>query len=95
VSASALTGLELRVIVAVILGGTSVEGGAGSIVGSFLGVLVIGVLDEGLRGAKRWGDEHLPFEIGHVRFVALGVLLGVGVWLNTRVGRPSGKEQHV
>ena len=77
-------GLELKVIVAVVLGGTRVEGGRGSLIGSLLGVLLIGVMDQGLVEAKGWGDRHLPFEISHLRYVALGGLLVLGVWLNTR-----------
>jgi ribose/xylose/arabinose/galactoside ABC-type transport system permease subunit len=84
VSASSLTGLELQVIVAVVLGGTRVQGGVGSLLGTFLGVLVIAVLDEGLRGAAVWGEQHLPFRISHLEYVLLGVLLVAGVWLNTR-----------
>jgi simple sugar transport system permease protein len=83
VSASSLTGLELQVIVAVVLGGTRVEGGTGSIFGSILGVLLIAVLSEGLRGAAGWGQTALPFKISHLEFVLLGLLLVVGVWLNT------------
>jgi ribose/xylose/arabinose/galactoside ABC-type transport system permease subunit len=84
VSASSLTGLELHVIVAVVLGGTRVQGGAGSLLGTFFGALVIAVLDEGLRGAAMWGDRHLSFKISHLEYVLLGVLLVAGVWLNTR-----------
>jgi ribose/xylose/arabinose/galactoside ABC-type transport system permease subunit len=84
VSASSLTGLELRVIVAVVLGGTRVQGGAGSLWGTFFGVLNIAVLDEGLRGATIWGDTHLPFKISHLEYLLLGALLIVGVWLNTK-----------
>ncbi|MHB8523540.1 MAG: ABC transporter permease [Limisphaerales bacterium] len=87
VSASSLAGLELRVIVAVVLGGTRVEGGAGSLTGTFFGVLIIAVLDEGLRGAAVWGDQHLPFRISHLEFILLGLLLVIGVWLNTRLSR--------
>lgn len=86
VSASSLTGLELHVIVAVILGGTRVQGGAGALSGTFLGVLVIAVMDEGLRGAATWGDRHLPFKISHLEYFLLGLLLVVGVWLTTRRG---------
>jgi len=71
VSASSLTGLELQVIVAVVLGGTRVQGGAGSLSGTFFGVLIIAVMDEGLRGAARWGDAHLPFKISHLEYVLL------------------------
>jgi ribose/xylose/arabinose/galactoside ABC-type transport system permease subunit len=84
VSASSLTGLELQVIVAVVLGGTRVQGGAGSLLGTFYGVLIIAVMDEGLRGAAKWGTEHLPFKISHLEYVLLGLLLVVGVWLNSR-----------
>lgn len=90
VRANALTGLELKVIVAVVLGGTLVQGGSGSILGSFLGVFVIAVLDEGLRGATQWGNEHLPFSISHLQYVLLGVLLVAGVWLHTQVGKKWG-----
>lgn len=84
VSGSSLTGLELHVIVAVVLGGTRVQGGAGTWIGSFLGVLILSVLDEGLRGASVWGEKHLPFKISHIEFLVLGVLLAAGVWMNTR-----------
>jgi ribose transport system permease protein len=83
VSASSMTGLELEVIVAVVLGGTRVEGGKGSVFGTAMGVLLIAVLNEGLRGASGWGRDNLPFEISHLRFVLLGTLLMIGVWLNT------------
>lgn len=86
VSASSLSGFELHVIVAVVLGGTKVQGGSGSLVGTFFGVLIIAVLDEGLRGAVTWGDRHLPFRISHLEYVLLGTLLLVAVWLSS-VGR--------
>jgi len=91
VSASSLTGLELRVIVAVVLGGTLVQGGSGSLTGTFFGVLVVAVLDEGLRGAVTWGERHLPFKISHLQYLLLGALLVLGVWLNGRVSRTRGR----
>jgi ribose/xylose/arabinose/galactoside ABC-type transport system permease subunit len=45
---SANLGVELDVITAVILGGTSLSGGRGRLFGTFLGLLVIGVLNNGL-----------------------------------------------
>lgn len=84
VSGSSLLGLELRVIVAVVLGGTRVQGGMGSIAGSLLGVLIIAVLEEGLRSSVSWGDRHLPFKISHLEYLLLGILLVGGVWLNRR-----------
>jgi ribose transport system permease protein len=44
-------GFELQAIAAVVVGGTSLLGGRGSVVGSFLGVLVIAVLGSGLAQA--------------------------------------------
>lgn len=47
-SSTAATGLELSVVTAIILGGTSLTGGRGSMVGTVLGLLIIGVLNNGL-----------------------------------------------
>ncbi|MFM1919913.1 MAG: transporter permease [Candidatus Hydrogenedentota bacterium] len=44
-------GMELQAIAAVVIGGTSLLGGRGSVVGSFLGVLIIAVLNTGLAQA--------------------------------------------
>ena len=44
----AALGMELSVIAAVILGGTSLSGGKGSIWGTLLGVLIMGTLNNGL-----------------------------------------------
>jgi ribose transport system ATP-binding protein len=41
-------GFELAVIVACVLGGTSLAGGEGSVVGTFVGALIIGSLNNGL-----------------------------------------------
>jgi ribose transport system permease protein len=41
-------GLELDVIAAAIVGGASLSGGEGTILGTILGVLIIGVLRNGL-----------------------------------------------
>lgn len=89
VSASSLTGFELQVIVAVVLGGTRVQGGTGSLAGTFFGVLIVAVMDEGLRGAAGWGGRHLPFKVSHLEYLLLGTLLVTGVWLNTRAANRS------
>lgn len=49
-SANALmgSGMELMAIAAVVLGGTSLIGGSGSVLGTFIGVFTIGVLNNGL-----------------------------------------------
>ena len=45
---NAATGLELSAIAAAVIGGTSLMGGRGSIIGAFIGVLIISVLQNGL-----------------------------------------------
>jgi len=50
--ADAGTGYELAAITAVVLGGTSIFGGRGSIVGSLLGLFVIAILQIGMRMAS-------------------------------------------
>ncbi|GAB2878792.1 ribose ABC transporter permease [Paraburkholderia jirisanensis] len=45
---SAANGLELQVIAGVVIGGTSLAGGRGSIIGTFIGVVLIGVINVGL-----------------------------------------------
>jgi len=45
---NAAIGMELSAIAAVVIGGTSLMGGRGSVVSSFLGVLIIAVLQTGL-----------------------------------------------
>jgi rhamnose transport system permease protein len=48
-TADAGTGYELLAITAVVLGGTSIFGGAGSIIGSLLGLFAMAILENGLR----------------------------------------------
>lgn len=45
---NAATGTELQVIAAVVIGGTSLFGGKGSMIGTLVGVLLIGVINNGL-----------------------------------------------
>lgn len=47
-TASAGNGLELEAIAAVVLGGTSLFGGKGSVIGSFLGVYTLFLIENGL-----------------------------------------------
>jgi ribose transport system permease protein len=41
-------GLELQVVAAVVIGGTSLTGGSGTLLGAFLGMLIISMIDSGL-----------------------------------------------
>lgn len=45
---NAAVGTELNVIAAVVIGGTSLFGGKGSMIGTFIGVLLIGVINNGM-----------------------------------------------
>ncbi len=69
-------GFELQVIAAVIIGGTSLSGGEGRILGTVIGALIIGVLSNGLNLA---GVE--PFW----QYVAQGVVLIAAVIIDRRV----------
>lgn len=71
-------GLELEVISAVIIGGTSLFGGKGSIWGTFVGIMFMGVL---LNGMTLWGFN--PFWQDVVR----GGLILLAVLLNQLVDR--------
>ena len=42
------SGFELEVITAVVLGGVSIFGGQGRLIGVFIGVLIMGVLSNGM-----------------------------------------------
>jgi rhamnose transport system substrate-binding protein len=69
--ADAGTGFELTAITAVVLGGTSIFGGRGSVVGTLLGLTTLAVLQNGLRLAD------LPAELaGVVTAVLLLAALG-------------------
>ena len=65
-------GLELDVIAATIVGGTSLAGGEGTILGAILGVLIIGVLRNGLvlTGVSPFAQEFL---IGLVIVIAVAI----------------------
>lgn len=47
--ANALTGLELSILAGVILGGTALNGGRGTVTGTIIGVVLIGVISNGIQ----------------------------------------------
>ncbi|HZL37470.1 MAG TPA: substrate-binding domain-containing protein [Tepidisphaeraceae bacterium] len=80
------SGFELWAITAVVLGGTSIFGGRGSIVGSILGVFAIIILQNGLRMADRpaWLTPYLG---GELAGILTGLLLLVAIGLDWRPTR--------
>ena len=74
----ASAGLELKVVAAIILGGTSLSGGKGSLFGTLLGVLILGTLDNAMT---------LLSVSAYYQQVALGLVLLLAVGLDQlRVG---------
>jgi simple sugar transport system permease protein len=75
-SSNAGQGFELDVIAAVVLGGTSLFGGRGSLVGTILGALTVAVLANGLI------LSHLsPFFTP----IVTGFIILIAIWLNFRL----------
>jgi len=75
-SSNAAVGFELQAIAAVVLGGTSLFGGSGTVVGTILGALTVAVIENGLILI------HVsPF----LTQIVTGAIILFAVWLNTRV----------
>lgn len=66
---------ELDVIAAVVVGGTSLQGGRGSIIGTFIGAMLIGILRNGL---------NLLNVNSYVQMVVLGLVILLAVMLDRR-----------
>ena len=65
-------GYELNAIAAVIIGGTSLNGGKGSVIGTLVGACILQVLSTGLQ-LLGVGDNFKPIVIGLV--IVLAVIL--------------------
>jgi rhamnose transport system permease protein len=74
------TGLELDVITAVVLGGTSIFGGRGTIIGTLLGLMLMQALKNGLALAGVKGDGTI---------VVIGLILIATIIISNVVRRES------
>ncbi|MFA9455339.1 ABC transporter permease [Halalkalibacter sp. AB-rgal2] len=68
---NALQGFELDVVTAVVLGGVSIFGGQGKLIGVILGVLIMGVLSNGLV-ILNVGEFYQMVIVGSVLIIAVG-----------------------
>nr|WP_088561944.1 ABC transporter permease [Arboricoccus pini] len=83
-SSNAAVGFELDVIAAVVLGGTALIGGRGTIVGTLLGALTIACIGNGLILI------HIsPF----FTQIVTGAVILIAIWLNTRLFSKLGRRR--
>lgn len=75
------SGLELDVIAAVVIGGTSIFGGSGTILGTAIGLILIQLLKNGLALAGTKGDATT---------VVVGVVLILAILVNNYIQRRTG-----
>ncbi len=86
--ADAGTGYELFAITAVVLGGTSIFGGVGSVHGTLLGIAAIAVLDNGLVHARQ-PREAAGVLTGLLLLLALTSSVAPKLWAARRRKRPA------
>ena len=68
-------GFELNAIAAAVVGGASFQGGRGSMTGTLIGAIIIGILDKGLNQA----GVHYSYQS-----ILKGAVILVAVWLDVR-----------
>jgi len=74
VDATPIQGLELQAIAIAVLGGTSLAGGSGNLVGTFVGALLLAMISASLN------LKNIP---GYYQYLALGVLLLLALGLDS------------
>lgn len=77
ITVTAAQGLELQVVAAVVVGGVAIAGGSGSMIGAFMGVLLIEILQQSL---LRWAEIS-----EFVKDAILGLLILLAVATDTVV----------
>jgi ribose transport system permease protein len=69
---------ELDAIAAAVLGGTSLAGGVGTMIGTLIGALIIGVLNNGMNMLS------VPY---FYQLIVKGLVILIAVWLDVRAKR--------
>ena len=75
-------GYELDAIAAAVLGGTSLAGGIGTMIGTLVGALIIGILNNGMNMMS------VPY---FYQLIVKGVVILIAVWLDVRSKKKRGK----
>jgi rhamnose transport system permease protein len=92
-------GLEMKVIAAILVGGTAITGGRGSVIGTALGVALLGMIGPALTflGASAYWERAIQ---GAIILVAVGVeatrrapIVGGQVFRRGEPGRPGGSTR--
>jgi rhamnose transport system permease protein len=88
IPSNAGSGLEMKVIAPVVIGGTAITGGKGSILGTVLGVVLMGVIGPALTflGVGAYWEKAIQGAI----ILAAIVIDAVGVHLDNRVSKMNG-----
>ncbi|HMR67317.1 MAG TPA: ABC transporter permease [Anaerolineae bacterium] len=85
VSPTAGAGLELTIIAAVVIGGTALFGGEGTVIGTVLGAALLTVMRNGV---VQLGGE------GRLQEAFLGAIIIVAVLIHTHLGKKGGRAEH-
>ena len=85
VSPTAGAGLELTIIAAVVIGGTALFGGEGTVIGTVLGAALLTVMRNGV---VQLGGE------GRLQEAFLGAIIIVAVLIHTHLGKKGGPEKY-
>ncbi|TNH06901.1 ABC transporter permease [Testudinibacter sp. TR-2022] len=75
-------GYELDAIAAAVLGGTSLTGGVGTMIGTLVGALIIGILNNGMNMMS------VPY---FYQLIVKGIVILVAVWLDVRAKKKRSK----
>ena len=87
INVTAGAGLELAAIAAAVVGGVSTLGGSGTVMGAFLGAVLIGVLDQSLARVPQISEFWRDAILGALLLLAVLLDVSLGRRLRGRAGR--------